>query len=318
MSGIMMLAVDQGVSAGTFSMRRGVEGYHFRFFVLTLLFSDIQEVCVVLKQIEEAARFLSSRIKHHPKIGMITGTGLGDLTERISIDFRLPFGKIPHFPTSTIPGHKGALAYGTLAEKTVLAMEGRFHLYEGYSLQQITLPIRVMSRLGVEVLLISSAAGGINPHFHPGDLMIVTDHINLTGTNPLIGPNLDEFGPRFPDMSGVYDPGLIKLARKKALESGTLLREGVYVGITGPSLETPAETRFLKMIGADAVGMSTVAEVIVGVHCGMKIMAIMAVTNVNLPDCMRETSIEEVIANAGLAGRHLTGLWEAVIGDLPI
>ena len=272
----------------------------------------------MLKKIDEAAHFLSSRIEHPPKIGMITGTGLGDLTEKISLDLRLPYSEIPHFPTSTITGHRGALACGRLAEKPVMAMEGRSHLYEGYSYQQITLPIRVMSRLGVEMLLISSAAGGINPLFHPSELMIVTDHINLTGGNPLIGPNLDAFGPRFPDMSNVYDPGLIDLAREKALESGTLLREGVYVGITGPSLETPAETRFLRMTGADAVGMSTVSEVIVGVHCGLRIMAIMAITNVNLPDCMQETSIEEVIANARLAGRHLVELWEAIIRDLPV
>lgn len=288
------------------------------FCVNNLLFCDIQGVCVLLRKIEEAASFLSSRIEHSPKIGMITGTGLGNLTDRISVDLRFPYGEIPHFPTSTITGHKGALACGTLAGKPIMAMEGRFHLYEGYSYQQITFPIRVMSRLGIEALLISSAAGGINPLFHPSELMIVTDHINLTAGNPLTGPNLDEFGPRFPDMSHVYDLGLIRLAREKALESGILLREGVYVGITGPSLETPAETRFLRMIGADAVGMSTVSEVIVGVHCGLRIMAIMAITNVNLPDCMQETSIEEVIANASLAGRHLAGLWEAIIRDLPV
>lgn len=288
------------------------------FCVNNLLFSHIQEVCVLLKKIEEATHFLSSRIERSPKVGMITGTGLGDLTEKMSIDLRLPYEAIPHFPTSTIPGHKGALAFGKLAGKPVMAMEGRFHLYEGYSYQQITLPVRVMSRLGVEVLLISSAAGGINPLFHPGELMIVTDHINLTGGNPLIGPNLDEFGPRFPDMSNVYDTDLIDIAMEKALQSGILLREGVYVGITGPSLETPAETRFLRMIGADAVGMSTVSEVIVGIHCGLRIMAIMAITNVNLPDCMRETTIDEVIEKASLAGRRLSELWEAITRDLPV
>jgi len=287
------------------------------FCVNNLLFPDIQEVRVMLRKIEETANFLSSRIEHPPKIGMITGTGLGILTEKIAVDLRFPYSDIPHFRTSTITGHKGVLACGTLAGKPIMAMDGRFHPYEGYTYQQITFPIRVMSRLGVEVLLISSAAGGLNPLFHPSELMIVTDHINLTGGNPLTGPNLDEFGPRFPDMSNVYDPGLIRLAREKALESGTLLREGVYVGISGPSLETPAETRFLRMIGADAVGMSTVSEVIVGVHCGLSIMAIMAITNVNLPDSMQETSIEEVIANANLAGRHLAGLWEAIIRDLP-
>ncbi len=271
----------------------------------------------LLKQIEESADFLSSKLAQSPQIGMITGTGLGNLTQRVSVDFRLPYGDIPHFPTSTIAGHKGALITGTLGEKPIMAMEGRCHLYEGYSYQQITHPIRVMSKLGVEFLLISSAAGGLNPLFHPADLMIVTDHINLTGGNPLTGPNLDAFGPRFPDMSAVYEPALVDLARHKALESGTLLREGVYAGITGPSLETPSETRFLRMIGADAVGMSTVSEVIVGTHCGMKIMAIMAITNVNLPDCMQKTSIDEVIANAGHAGRRLADLWEVIVRDLP-
>ena len=271
----------------------------------------------LLKQIEESADFLSSKLAQSPQIGMITGTGLGNLTQRVSVDFRLPYGDIPHFPTSTIAGHKGALITGTLGEKPIMSMEGRCHLYEGYSYQQITHPIRVMSKLGVEFLLISSAAGGLNPLFHPADLMIVTDHINLTGGNPLTGPNLDAFGPRFPDMSAVYEPALVDLARHKALESGTLLREGVYAGITGPSLETPSETRFLRMIGADAVGMSTVSEVIVGTHCGMKIMAIMAITNVNLPDCMQKTSIDEVIANAGHAGRRLADLWEVIVRDLP-
>jgi purine-nucleoside phosphorylase len=197
-------------------------------------------------------------------------------------------------------------------------MEGRFHLYEGYSPQEITFPIRVMSKLGIRNLFISSAAGGLNPLFDPADLMLVTDHINLTGRNPLIGANLDEFGPPFPDMSAVYDRDLMNLARAKALALGVLLREGVYVGITGPSLETPAETRFLKMIGADAVGMSTVLEVIAGVHCGLKISVIVAITNVNLPDCMKPTSIEDVITTAGKAGQALGALWEEIIRALPV
>lgn len=270
----------------------------------------------MLQNIREAADFLALKIATPPQIGMITGTGLGNLTETMEIDIRIPYEEIPGFPVSTITGHKGMLVCGTLADKPVMAMEGRFHIYEGYTLQEITFPVRVMSRLGIDTLLISSAAGGLNPLFTPGDLMIVTDHINLTGKNPLIGPNMEEFGPRFPDMSEVYSPDLIALSRKKALESGILLREGVYVGIIGPSLETPAETRFLKMIGADAVGMSTVSEVIVGVHCGLKIIAIVAITNVNLPDCMRATSIEEVIATAEKAGPTLSHLWEKIIENL--
>jgi len=271
----------------------------------------------MLERIRETVAFLVSKAGVAPKVGLITGTGLGDLTENMDMDLRIPYAEIPHFPRSTAEGHRGTLAYGRLAGKAVIAMEGRFHAYEGYSPQDVTFPIRVMSEFGVEVLLISSAAGGLNPHFEPSDLMIVTDHINLTGSNPLIGPNLDAFGPRFPDMSEVYDPGLIALAKRKALESAIHLREGVYVGILGPSLETPAETRFLRMIGADAVGMSTVPEVIVSVHCGLKVLVIVAITNVNLPDCMEKTSIDAVIANARKAGPKLTLLWEKILGDLP-
>lgn len=271
----------------------------------------------MLEKIQTASDFLASKMAKSPKIGMITGTGLGSLTERMEVDLRLPYEEIPHFPRSTIEGHKGTLVCGRLADKAVIGMEGRFHIYEGYPLQEVTFPIRVMAKLGVRHLLISSAAGGLNPRFQQGDLMMVTDHINLTGRNPLIGPNLDAFGPRFPDMSAVYDPNLIELGKETALESGVHLWQGVYVGITGPSLETPAETRFLKMIGADAVGMSTVTEVIVGVHCGLKIMTIVAITNVNIPDCMGETTIEGVISAAEQAGLTLAPLWEKIISRLP-
>jgi purine-nucleoside phosphorylase len=270
-----------------------------------------------MHKIQETVDFLGSRLKTPPRIGMITGTGLGGLTEKIAVELRISYEEIPNFPRSTIMGHKGSLVSGTFGKKSVMAMEGRFHLYEGYSLEEVTFPIRVMSRLGIDVLLISSAAGGLNPNFGRGDLMLVTDHINLTGRNPLIGPNLEEFGPRFPDMSQVYDPEFIETARREALKSGILLKEGIYIGITGPSLETPAETRFLRQIGADAVGMSTVPEVIVGVHCGLRIVAIVVITNVNLPDCMQETSVEEVITAAEKAGPALTGLWERILTALP-
>jgi purine-nucleoside phosphorylase len=196
-------------------------------------------------------------------------------------------------------------------------MEGRFHLYEGYSPYETTFPIRVMSGLGIKYLFISSAAGGLNPSFKPGSIMIVIDHINLTGRNPLIGPNIEEFGPRFPDMSQAYDPDLINLAKKKALQRNITLNQGVYIGITGPSLETPAETRFLRMIGADAVGMSTVSEVIVGVHCGLRVIAIVVITNLNLPGNMKKTAIEEVIGAANAVGPSLSSLWESIIEDLP-
>ncbi len=272
----------------------------------------------MLEKIAESADFLKSKMKEEPEIGMITGTGLDILTEPMSIDLRIPYEQIPHFPTSTIKGHSGSLALGKSAGKSLMIMEGRFHLYEGYTPEEITFPIRVLSMLGVKHLLISSAVGGLNPQFNTGDLMIVTDHINLTGTNPLIGPNLDQFGARFPDMSSVYDRSLIHLANKKALESKIRLMQGIYVGLTGPCLETPAETRFLRLIGADAVGMSTVSEAIVANHCGLKIMAIVVITNMNLPDCMREeeTTIETVIAVARESGRKLSVLWKAIMDEL--
>lgn len=272
----------------------------------------------MLKKIEQTAAFLKSKIPKPIKIGMITGTGLASVTERMTVDFRLPYNEIPNFPRSTIEGHKGMLAAGRLAGKPMIALEGRFHLYEGYTAQEITFPVRVMAELGVEYLLISSAAGGLNPQFGSGDLMIVTDHINLTGTNPLMGPNLERFGPRFPDMSRVYHPDLIRLAAEKAIEIKVLIQHGVYVGLVGPSLETRAETRFLKRMGADAVGMSTVSEAIVGIHCGMKISAIVVITNVNLPDCMKETSIADVISTAEAGGSKLANLWEHIIADIPV
>jgi purine-nucleoside phosphorylase len=268
-------------------------------------------------KITEAADFIRKNITREPLVGMITGTGLGSLTEKMDVDLRLPYKEIPNFPISTIKGHKGTLVSGRLANKSVIAMEGRFHIYEGYSPKDITFPIRVMSKIGINYLFISSATGGLNQQFEPDDLMIVTDHINLTGNNPLLGPNLDQFGPRFPDMSEVYDQDLITLARETALETGISLRQGVYVGVLGPSLETPAETRFLRMIGADAVGMSTVSEVIVGVHCGLKIMVIVAITNVHRPEAMEKISIEEVIASAEKAGPKLALLWEKIISALP-
>ena len=270
-----------------------------------------------MTKIEEAVDYIRERISRVPQIGLITGTGLGNLTEKMDVLGRFPYEEIPHFPKSTAIGHSGHLVWGTWSHRAVLAMEGRFHLYEGYTPQEVTFPVRVMSRLGIHTLLISSAAGGLNTLFQAGDLMLVADHINLTGTNPLVGPNLDAFGPRFPDMVQVYDPALRSLAREKALEAGILLREGVYVGILGPSLETPAETRFLRMIGADAVGMSTVSEVIAGVHCGLRILAIVVITNVNLPDCMEKASIESILATAEASGSRLSSLWERIIRGMP-
>jgi len=267
-------------------------------------------------QITEAANFLRERIKKEPLIGMIIGTGLAQVTDTMDIDQNIPYEQIPHFPKSTVAGHAGILLSGTIAEKPILAMQGRFHIYEGYTIYEITFPVRVMANLRVKYLLISSAAGGLNPHFKPGELMLVTDHINLTGNNPLIGRNLEQSGSTFIDMTSAYDKHLIALAREKALEKGIHLNQGVYVGITGPSLETPAETRFLRTIGSDAVGMSTVNEVIEAVHSGLKVLTIVAITNTNLPDCMKAASIEEVIANARKASPALTRLLTGIIKDL--
>jgi purine-nucleoside phosphorylase len=270
----------------------------------------------LMDRIRETSRFLLSRTRTRPKVGMIFGTGLGELTDRMQSTLRIPYAEIPYFPRSTTQGHRGNLVFGRLGRRPVVALDGRFHIYEGYTPEDVTFPVRVMARMGVRTLLISSAAGGLNPLFRPGELMVVADHINLTGMNPLIGPNLDLLGPRFPDMCRAYDRDLIALARRKALDLKIALKEGVYVGILGPSIETPAETRFLRTAGADAVGMSTVLEVIAGVHCGMRIMAVVAITNVNLPDCMGAVSIEEVIARAKRAGASLARLWEAILSSM--
>lgn len=270
----------------------------------------------MVTKVNEAANFIRDRIHNQPLIGMITGTGLGDLTSIMGIDKQIPYEKIPHFPKSTVEGHAGILISGNLLEKSILAMQGRFHIYEGYAVDEITFPVWVMAHLGVKFLFVLSAAGGLNPLFRPGELMLITDHINLTGYNPLIGKNTGELGSRFPDMSSAYDKDLISLSREKALEEGIVLHQGIYVGITGPSLETPAETKFLRLIGADAVGMSTVNEVIAAVHCGLRVLAIVAITNRNLPDCMTGTSIEEVISNAKKASPLLRKLLMVIIKGL--
>jgi len=270
----------------------------------------------LLNDVEESSRFIVGRGPKRPDVGIILGTGLGGLVEKVSITQSLPYEEIPHFPRSTVEGHAGRLIFGRCAGKDVVVMQGRSHFYEGHPLSRGTLPVRVMKRLGVEILIISNAAGGLNPMFAPGDIMVISDHINLTGQNPLIGPNLDPFGPRFPDMTAAYDRELIAMAEKVALEEKIGLRKGVYVGVTGPNMETPAETRFLRMIGADAVGMSTIPEVIVAVHSGMRILGISAISNVNLPDCMKPAPIEEVIANANRAGEKLICLVEGVLKNL--
>ena len=268
------------------------------------------------REIEESFRSITRRVKKKPRLGIILGTGLGGLVKKVSVAKALSYEEIPHFPPSTAEGHAGRLIFGKLGGKDVMVMQGRAHYYEGYSLKRTTLPVRVMKKMGVEILIISNAAGGLNPLFRPGDVMVISDHINLLGQNPLIGPNLDSFGPRFPDMTSAYDRELIGMAEQAAREKKVKLQKGVYVGVIGPSLETPAETRFLRMIGADAVGMSTIPEVIVGVHCGLRILGLSAISNINLPDGMKPATLKEILANAALAGKKMIQIVEGVLRKL--
>jgi len=250
------------------------------------------------KHVTETAEFLKPYITKAPLIGCLTGTGLSEVLDGLDPIASFNYSELPNFPVSTVESHKGKLIYGALLGRPLLMMQGRFHLYEGYSPQEVTFPIRVMQEMGVRTLILTNAAGGINLNFSAGDIMIIRDHINLTGKNPLAGPNEAAWGLRFPDMSRVYDPGLIDLARNIALQCRIPVQTGVYAGLPGPSLETPAETRFLKAIGADAVGFSTVMEAIAGVHAGMKILGISLITNINDPDKPMKTTLESVLKTA--------------------
>lgn len=250
------------------------------------------------KAYEQASQYIQERIKVKPKIGLILGSGLGVLADEIKHAVKLPYGEIPGFPESTVEGHAGQLVIGELEGQQVIAMQGRFHYYEGYSLDLVTLPIRVMKKLGVEQIIVTNAAGGINTSFSPGDLMIINDHLNFTGRNPLIGPNDAELGVRFPDMSQAYAPELRTLAKQVAKELGISVQEGVYVGVLGPSYETPAEIRMFRTLGADAVGMSTVPEVIVAVHSGLKVLGISCISNMAAGILDEPLSHEEVMATA--------------------
>lgn len=264
------------------------------------------------RQLGEAADFLHAHTGFQPEIALILGTGLGDAAEAMSVAGRIPYAHIPHHPVSTVPSHEGEWLWGTWSGRRIVALRGRFHLYEGYSPLEISFPIRLLAGLGLRTLIISNAAGGLDPQFQPGDLMLVTDHINLTGCNPLIGPNLDRIGPRFPDMSGAYSRRLRELAVRTALAGGLAVQRGVYAGVLGPSLETAAETRMLRQLGADAVGMSTVMEVIAAVHAGLEVLACSVIANVNRPDCFEPIELDQVIATAAAAGPKLMRL----IGDL--
>jgi purine-nucleoside phosphorylase len=266
--------------------------------------------------VREATRVVRSHWVGVPRVGVILGTGLGGLAEEIQAEARIPYPEIPRFPRSTVESHRGQLVCGTLAGQTVIAMEGRFHLYEGYTAAQVTFPIRVMKELGCRYLIISNAAGGLNPFFAKGDLVVIEDHINLLNLNPLIGPNDDRLGPRFPDLIEPYDRSLQDLALRAALEEDIVAHRGVYVAVTGPNLETRAEYRFLRGIGADVVGMSTVPEVLVAVHAGLRTLGFSIVTDMCLPDALAPVSVEEIIAVAREAEGKLRKIVRKVLERL--
>lgn len=264
-------------------------------------------------KITESVEFINQKSNIKPKIAIILGTGLGRLVEDIKEKEIIPYSDIPNFPVSTVQGHGGNLVLGKLENKEVVAMQGRFHCYEGYNLKEVTFPVRVMKKLGADVIIISNAAGGMNRFFKRGDLMLITDHINLFGNNPLIGPNDEELGLRFPDMSEAYDRKLVELTLKVALKEKIKLHQGIYVGLTGPTLETPAEYRFLIKIGADAVGMSTVPEVIVANHMGMKVLGISCITDLAINGVIVKTGLEEILKAASNAEPIMTKLVKKVI-----
>jgi purine-nucleoside phosphorylase len=252
-------------------------------------------------QIDEAVAEIGRQWKGRPRAGIILGTGIGPLAEEIKTEAAIDYESIPHFLRSTATGHRGRLVCGTLGGVSVVAMEGRHHAYEGYSMQQITLPVRVMRALGAELLIVTNACGGLNPHFATGDIMLIDDHINLMGNNPLVGINDDRLGPRFPDMSRPYDPELIERGLEIARRENFAAHKGVFVAVLGPNLETRAEYRFLRWMGADAVGMSTVPEVIVAVHCGLRVLGCSIVTDMCLPDALKPCDVAEIVATANAA-----------------
>ncbi|MBN2426370.1 MAG: purine-nucleoside phosphorylase [Calditrichaceae bacterium] len=268
------------------------------------------------KHLKEAFDYIKSKIDFNPVAGIILGTGLGGLVKEIEIEKKIPYGEIPHFPVSTVESHEGYLIFGRINGKKIMAMQGRFHYYEGYSMQQITFPVRIMKMMGVASLLISNAAGGMNPEYRKGDLAVIIDHINLLGSNPLIGQNLDEFGPRFPDMSEPYSKRLMQLAEQAAGENGIKIHQGVFVAVSGPNLETKAEYKFLRNIGADIVGMSTVPENIVAVHMGLEVMAVSVITDECFPDMLEPVNVDEIIAIANKAEPKLTTIMKEVIKRL--
>ncbi len=270
----------------------------------------------LVQQIDECVAAIRQRWAGTPRVGVILGTGLGKLAEDISAEATFAYEELPHFPRSTTASHKGQLVCGTLGGKTVVAMEGRFHFYEGYTLREVTFPVRVMKALGCDTLIVSNACGGMNPQYAAGDIMLIEDHVNLIGDNPLIGPNDDSLGERFPDMCFAYDRELLKLAKAVAVRERIPVQQGVFVAVAGPNLETRAEYRFLRTIGADAVGMSTVPEVIVGVHGGMRNLGLSVVTDLCLADALKPVSLAEIVATANAAEPRLRTLVRSVVAAL--
>lgn len=268
------------------------------------------------EKIKAAQTYIVSRGVDSPYVGIVLGTGLGNLATKIKADVEINYEDIPHFPVSTVESHSGKLIYGSLNGKKVLAMQGRFHYYEGYSAEEITFPIRVMNALGIKKLLISNAAGTVNPEFKKGTLMLIDDHINMIPDNPLRGKNLDELGPRFPDMSQPYDSEMNNILKEIAIEKAITLHEGVYTPVAGPNLETRAEYRFLRRIGSDAVGMSTVPEVIVANHMSLPCVAISVLTDECDPDNLSPVSLDEILEIAGKAEKDLTALYVELIGRI--
>ena len=267
-------------------------------------------------RLTEATAFIRSQTSFKPEVAIVLGSGLGHVINELEVEAKIKYENIPHFPVSTVMGHPGNLVLGEWEGKKVIAMQGRFHYYEGYSLEQVTFPIRVMKLLGADTILITNASGGLNPAFRVGDLMVVTDHINLFGLNPLRGPNEDELGPRFPDQHAVYDKRLIILAQEIATRKNIKCHKGVYVGVTGPTFETPAEYRYMHLIGGDAVGMSTVAEVIVANHMGMRIFCISAISDEGNPPVPLFVSHAEVVRAAAEAEPRMAAILKELVGTL--
>ncbi len=292
--------------------------------MMSMLDAKTKEAAI--SKIRKAANFILKKTKLRPQSAVILGTGLSGITDHLEIDISLPYKEIPGFPVPTVEGHTGMFHIGRIVRirgrerahesVNIAVLEGRFHLYEGYSPVEIAMPVRSLAVLGIKNLIITNVSGGLNPLFKESEIMVIKDHINLTGRNPLLGRNLDEIGPRFPDMARVYDEGLIEIAEHEARKLGIRLHRGIYVGILGPNLETPAETRMLRLLGADAVGMSTIMEVIAAIHAGLRVLGLSVITNVNLPDAMKSILLEEMISVANKVSPNLMHLIEKILLEI--